>query len=1086
MGGCNNERCLLGGRVCSAWSFLVLLCFLAFFDSPVFGQKLKVPIKITGKVIVPDGLPNQVYVRSKNYGSAGTDSIGNFRWVVRAFPETLRFSRVDLYPAMRILRKESDLSAPIVVRMIQQVKELEQVEISTGYQKVKPNETNGTVSVIDAKMLGARTGTNILDRLLGQSSGLLLNVGKSNSNPQNKTGISVRGLGTINGPLDPLIVLDGFIYEGDINNINPFDIESVSILKDASASSIWGARAGNGVIVISSKKARMNQSLSISFNANVTVRSLPDLDGFKQAATADVLDVERFLFDKGYFDARIVNGYSALSPGVELFLSRRKGQITAAQLEEGLEAFRSTDLKQEWLKEFYSHGLLQQYSVSIRSGTAKNSQSVTAAIDRGYDQSFAGSRRYNLRYAQETLINPRLTLSTSISLSFSSGSSGRPAYGSVLVGSRQGYSLLRDAAGNPLPWAREFRANYTDTAGTGKLLDWNYYPTEEYKHARSSFNRQELLGFGSLRYKLLDFLNLEASYQRQKQDLTNIQVSDGESFASRNLVNSFSQLNRATGVIRYVIPNGGSLNTDRQEVSSSTARLQVNLDKNIGVSSIGFLAGAEIREARLEGSGNVLYGYQDDPLIYQAVDFTGSYPNFITGISSPIPGGMNLVSTQNRFISFYGNGSYSYRGRYRLSGSIRRDGSNVFGANTNDKWKPLWSAGLGWSLSQEPFYNLSWLPVLRLTLTYGKSGNVDLSKTAYATGAMGSNSASTLPFVRISRINNPDLRWEQLSQVNLKVDFGLRGDRVRGSIAYYRKHGSDLYGSYLYDYTAWGASAELTRNVADMEGKGLDAELHSKNILGDGFNWSSDLYFSLNKSKTVKYYSTNNSLSALLGGGSSITPVVGLPLYSISAYRWGGLDGAGNPMGYLKGNLSTDYTAIAAEGRLNAANIEYIGPASPTSFGSLINSLSFRNFTLSFNISYRFGYFVKKRSFSSSEAIGSGLLHPDYYLRWQRSGDEVVTTVPSFVYPQNSQRDSFYSSAEVNVIAGDNIRLDYVNFSYHLNAEKWRIPFRTLDVFANAANLGLLWKANKFGLDPDYLDQVTQTKGYTIGIKGSF
>ncbi|ACU04556.1 SusC/RagA family TonB-linked outer membrane protein [Pedobacter heparinus] len=1072
-------------------SFLnVLLFFILFFStvccSSTLAQKLKVPIQLPGKVVVPDAQANQVYVRSKNSGALRTDSVGNFKYEVRAFPDTLRFSRSDLFPVIRILRSESDVSEPLVVRMIQQVKQLDQVEISTGYQKVKPNETNGTVSVIDSRMLNARTGTNILDRLLGQSSGLLLNTGKSNANPQNKTGISIRGLGTINGPLDPLIVLDGFIYEGDINNINPFDIESVSILKDASATSIWGARAGNGVIVLSSKKARLNQSLNISFSANATVRSMVDLKSLKQGATTDVLDVERFLFDKGYFDARISNGYASLSPAVELFLAQRNGKISAAQLETGLDVLRSTDIQQDWQKEFYTNALTQQYAVNLRLGTSKNTQSVTAGFDRGYDESYAGSKKYNLRYAQETLLTPRLSFSTSISLTFATGSSGRPTYGSLLIAGRQGYAPLRDAAGNPLSWAREFRSAYTDTAGAGKLQDWNYYPTEEYKHAITSFDRQEILGSASMRYKVLDFLNVEASYQRQKQNLSILNNSDGESFASRNLVNSFSQFNRTTGVMKYIVPKGGSLRTDRQEVTSSTARLQVNLDKNIGVSSIGFLAGAEVREAQSIGSGDILYGYLNDPLVYQMVDFAGSYPNFITGNALAIPGGSGLSSTQNRFISFYGNGSYTYRGKYRISSSIRRDGSNVFGANTNDKWKPLWSVGLGWSLSQESFYNITWLPQLRLSLTYGKSGNVDLSKTAYATGTMGSNSASTLPFVRISRINNPDLRWEQLSQVNLKVDFSLKNDRLMGSIALYRKHGSDLYGSYLYDYTTWGASAELTRNVADMEGKGVDAELHSRNILGSSFKWSTDLYFSMNKSKTVKYYSTNNSLSALLGGGNTITPVVGLPLYSISGYKWGGLDGAGNPRGYLKGNLSTDYSAIAAEGRLSAANIEYIGPASPTCFGSLINSFSYHNFTLAFNISYRLGYFVKKRSFSSSDITGSGVLHPDYYLRWQRPGDEANTTVPSFLYPLNSLRDNFYSNASVNVIPADNIRIDYVNIGYHISAEKWRIPFRTLDLFFNAANVGLLWKANNFGLDPDYMDQIPQTKGYTIGIRGSF
>lgn len=232
-----------------------LLFLVLFTPSDVYAQenkleKLAVPVKISGKIIVADAAENGIYIRSKTGGTSTGDSVGYFSRMVKYLPDTLKFSKVGLFPVVRILRKMEDLKDPLIIRMVAEVKVLEEVQVNTGYQRAKPNEINGAVSVIDERMLGARTGTNVLDRILGQTSAVLLNTSKTNSNPQNKTGISIRGLGTINGPLDPLIVLDGFIYEGDINNINPFDIESVSVLKDASASSIWGARAGNGVIIV--------------------------------------------------------------------------------------------------------------------------------------------------------------------------------------------------------------------------------------------------------------------------------------------------------------------------------------------------------------------------------------------------------------------------------------------------------------------------------------------------------------------------------------------------------------------------------------------------------------------------------------------------------------------------------------------------------------------------------------------------------------------------------------------------------------------------------------------------------------------
>lgn len=1073
----------------------LFLCLLIFLCNDADGQvkkdvvnfvKLDTPVWVHGRVIVDNGTAFGLRVRTKRSGSGLVPSDNKFRARITSIPETLMFVGQGFYSTQRIIKTESELKDSIIVKVIAQAKDLGEVVVSTGYQRVKPNETNGVISLVDEKALNNRTGTNILDRLLGQASGITMNVGKTNANPQNKTGISIRGLGTINGPLDPLIVLDGFIYEGDINNINPFDIESVSLLKDASASSIWGARAGNGVVVITSKKARLNQALNISFNANTTINTLPDLSRYPPMSSAESIEAERFLFDKGYFNTRIATNYLSLSPAVELLLARRNGKITDSQLESALNSLKEVDTKKEWLDEFYTHALLQQYGLNIKTGSANHSFGLTGGYDRGYDQNYATSTRSNIRLMDQLKLHPKLTLNSSLTLTFANTGSGRPAFGSIKNGMRQSYESFRDESGNSRSWAQEFRSAYTDTAGMGKLLDWKFYPTEEYKHNSTSTSRNEILGSVALAYKILPFLNLEASYQGQKQTFTTTNLTDEDSYITRGLVNSFTQINRSTGVVKYNIPMGGILRSDEAETFSSTGRLQFNLEKNIGMSSVNVLAGFEAREVQVNGSGSVYYGYQQDPLGYVNADYLGVFSHFITGDIQQVTPAFSLSATNNRFLSFYTNAAYSYLGKYRLSASLRRDGSNVFGASTNDKWKPLWSVGGGWSISKEPFYDIKWLPDLRLSITYGKSGNVDLSRTASATALYGSNSQSSLPYVRLRQINNPDLRWEQLAQLNLKLDFALRNNRLTGSIAYYRKKGTDLYGSYLYDYTTWGNSAELTRNVADMEGSGFDFDLLSRNISDKSFNWTTNIFLSFNKSKTVKYYTTNNSLAALLRGGTQITPLVGYPLYGIAAYKFGGLDGLGNPQGYVNGQLSTNYTAIENEGRNSANNIRFFGAASPVYSGSVMNTFNFQNLTLSFNINLRLWYYAIKRSISYNGLATSGISHPDYALRWQKPGDEVNTNVPSFIYPLVAARDGFYAASEANVIRADNIRLDYVNLAYHVNAQGWKFPFRSLDLFLNGANLGIIWKESKAVADPDYLNQIGQTKAFTLGIRGNF
>jgi TonB-dependent SusC/RagA subfamily outer membrane receptor len=205
-------------------------------------------------------LANANITASRSNTSVSSDAKGNFHIPISVFPDTLLVSFVGFQTSSVIVRNNAK-SIQVFLQSDNTV--LESVTINTGYQKVKPNEINGSVTVIDNKTLNAQTGTNILDRLRNVTSGLSFHEGFSNGLRQSQTNIAIRGLSTINGPTDPLIVLDNFIYEGKIGNINPNDIENITVLKDAAAASIWGARAGNGVIVITTKRGRFNQGLKI-------------------------------------------------------------------------------------------------------------------------------------------------------------------------------------------------------------------------------------------------------------------------------------------------------------------------------------------------------------------------------------------------------------------------------------------------------------------------------------------------------------------------------------------------------------------------------------------------------------------------------------------------------------------------------------------------------------------------------------------------------------------------------------------------------------------------------------------------------
>ena len=998
---------------------------------------------------------------------------------------------VFTHVAMETFELRVNGKTELLISLKTKISELGNVQVvaNTGYQFVKPNEVNGAIVVIDNKTLNQQPGINILKRLDGVAPGVLFDTKPLQA--QKRSNITVRGLSSINGPLDPLIVLDGFIYEGDINNINPNIIDNVTILKDAAAASIWGARAGNGVIVITTKKGNLNQKLRVDVNANVIISSKPDLYYLPQMSSSDYINVEQFLYNKGFFNGQFTNtNRPPLTPAVEIFRKRSLGQISRADSAAQIDALKNVDIRDQYNKYFLANPLIQKYNISLSGGGNNNAYIISVGYDRSLKESFSQYNKLNAKV--ENIYKPTKNVQASVSLLYtnSEAKTGRPAYNSITINGRQApYLSFADSNGNALPVALSLRDLYTDTAGAGKLLNWKYYPKEDYKHDKTTTQLQEYIANIVLQYKPFRFLSFDLKYQFQRQQIEGIQLQDLESYGARNIINIFSQLNRSTGIVKYIVPLGGVRTTNLGNIESQNGRAQMNFNHSWKRNNISAIFGGEIRQVHGWSSRITNYGYYADPLSYGNVDFLTSYPKFTAG-SQTIPLPPFYSNIVNRFVSLYTNMAYTFKKNYNISFSARKDGSNIFGVNTNDKWKPLWSAGIGWNVSNEKFYRSRLIPALRFRATYGYRGNVDLSKSGLPVAAyIGNNSLTNFPTARISTINNPDLRWEKVRSLNLGIDFSLKQELIRGSIDYYRNNGIDLYGPTPYDYTTWGNLPTITRNVANMEGKGIEINLYSRNI-DKKIQWTTNIIFNYQSNKTTKYFSsTANQVSFLLSGGNQITPVVGKPLYSIAAYKWGGLDTSGNPQGFLNGQLSTNYSGMASEANIKGVNgnIIYIGSALPEMFGNLINTFSFKNISLSVSISYKFKYYFKKSSLSYLSLINNGIGHKEYANRWQNPGDETFTTIPSLIYPNPSGRDVFYASSEINVFRGDHLRLQYLNLSYVINKKSLgKAPFKDLQVNLIASDLGILWKANKAGLDPEYPSSIQPLKSWTFGIRTSF
>ena len=978
-----------------------------------------------------------------------------------------------------------NLQFPLNVLLKEMPKEMEEVIImNTGYEALPKERATGSFAQVDNKLLNQQVGVNIIDRLKGVASSVLFE--KKNDGPS----FTIRGLSTINGPKEPLIILDNYPYEGDINNINPNDIENITILKDAAAASIWGTRAGNGVVVITTKKGKFNQPLKVEFNTNFIVTQKPDLFYLPLMSSPEYIDVEQMLFNNGFYNSQINSPYhSALSPAVEVFLKKRQGIFSEQEALSKLSDLKSVDIRNEYKKYFYRNAMNQQYALNLRGGNDNITYLLSGGYDRGVSNLDAPHSRINLRSENTYRPVKGLLLNFGLLYTNSSSKSGKPGYGDVTIGAKPiPYLSFADATGNPLAIAKTYRQSFIDTAGGGKLLDWNYYPLEEYKYNTSETSLTDLLGKLGLNYRIIPGIDIDIKYQYQKQQTTATTLASLQSYYTRDLINTYSELNYSTGNIKYGIPLGGILGKSISTVEAQNIRGQINFNRKFGNHEVTSLIGSEIRQIKTNTDHLSAFGYDPDILTTEIVDAANPYRNFVTGSYDYLnSGGVSFSAKTNRFVSFFGNTSYIFKERYILTGSVRKDASNLFGKATNDKWTPLWSVGARWNISNEPFFKCKLLPELKLRATYGYSGNVDQSKSAVTVMAFSGNADYTnLPYGVVTQYRNSELRWERVGMFNLGVDFSLRNKVLSGSLEYYRKKGVDLFGPSPIDYTAGLGYFSIIKNVADMKASGFDLSLISNNISNHIFRWSTNFLLSYNLAKTDKYYlGTGISSSSFVNSGNSITPIPGQPLYTLISYQSPGLNTQGNPQGMLNKQLSTDYYAIAND--TSRSNLSYSGTSVPKCFGSIINNFSWQGLSVSINISYKLSYYFRRPFLSYDQLFNNGIGHREFTDCWKHTGDELITNVPALVYPNNSQRDIFYGMSQVTVEKGDHIRLQYINVSYNLpeNILK-KCRLKDFQLYLNASNIGILWRANKKDIDPDLPNGLPLQKSYAVGIRSNF
>ncbi|MGN6532520.1 MAG: carboxypeptidase-like regulatory domain-containing protein, partial [Ginsengibacter sp.] len=579
--------------------------------------------------------------------ATATDDNGEF--ILKNVDENavLVISGVNIETAEVTVNRKSDLG---ILKLKTKIKESEEVvvEANTGYQKVNPNEMTGSITIMDNKTLNRQLGINIIDRLNGVTPGMLFE-----NKIDNPKGYTIRGLSTINGPKSPLIIVDNFPYEGNITNINPNDVETITILKDAAASSIWGTSAGNGVIVITTKRGRFNAPLKISFNSNIVISTKPDLSKLAQMNSGDYIDVERYLFDQHYYDSYETSpSFPALSPAVEIFIKERDHLITSSEANEQINILKSKDLRNDLSKYMYRPSVNQQYAFDLRGGSENIAYLISAGYDNNVGHLTDKLERINLRVANTYQPAKNLQLTLSAFYTQFKSKSGKP--GIVQMGGKPiPYLSIADENDSPLSVARTYRDSFTDTVGQGKLLDWKYYPLEDYKHNWIGAKSHNLTANLGISYEALSWLSLNLNYQMQREVSAVTNNKDIESYETRDLVNTFTQLDYYTGQVKYYVPKGTILTLSNGVLEAHHMRGQLNINKKSGQHSLTMITGTEIRQIKNEGNEHTVFGYNDEFATVGIVDAVNPLPTFFGG-SKYIGSFPSFFGKANRFISLFG------------------------------------------------------------------------------------------------------------------------------------------------------------------------------------------------------------------------------------------------------------------------------------------------------------------------------------------------------------------------------------------------------------------------------------------------
>lgn len=959
--------------------------------------------------------------------------------------------------------------------------------IVTGYQTISKERATGSFAIVTPRDMEGKLQSNILSRLEGKIAGLDVRKSADNGIP------TIRGISTLtSSKRTPLYVVDGIPFEGELDAINPSDIVNITVLKDATAASIYGARSANGVIVITTRSGKKGK-VRVGYNGSIKFTPLPSRSYKNLTSTSEMIDLFEELYGYAH-NPYNPNNNQATNELYLLMYKRDAGEITNEEYEQQMNVYRNRDAYSQYKDELLRKAeITHQHNIAVSGGSDIYKYSLSANYQQNlpYEKEQSNQRiGFNLKNQFDFFKWLEVNMGIINSNYKADYNNGFVGYSNLYA---KPYRLLRNEDGSPAIWTMSrTQANIDELVNKG-LLDETYRPLDEIDK-QHYLNEKKYQNFNfSARFKILPELNVSVYFQNENTSIYTKNYYDVNSYTMKSEINNATAIK--DGNITNHIPVGGRLSERWEKRKSYTFRVQADYKKEFGRHDLQVLAGAERRQVKTQSSYYTKWGYDPQSLTWKALNEL-QLGNGISGtealygsyyFSGPYD---SFKDTDDRYVSFYGNASYSLDHRLTATASIRIDQSNLFGTDPKYQYRPLWSAGLYYIALK----NREWIDRLAVRATYGINGNVAKDSGPYMIAITNQrpNSYTNEYFSYISTPPNPTLRWEKTGVFNLGVDFNLLKNRLSGSIEFYNKKTVDLLGNRKTDPTSgWGS---LLLNYGQMYNRGIELTLHSENLRTRNFSWFTDFIFSYNKNKLTKIENSGTSAYSYFG---SLQNRESYPMSSIFAIRYAGLDKEGLPQAYkADGSIVNSYTELEPD------DLVHMGTTIPPFNASLSNHFTYKGFDLEFMFVFYGGH--KLRDVAASYVFNrypvmnyTSALDRDCTKFWRNPGDEKDPNMsPAFLYknPRSSQVEYLWSAADKHIQKGDYIKLRDLSFGYTF-PKAWIRKFAMDNLRINIQIQDLwYWAANDKNLDPEVWTgtSLSPSRGthipatYTIGLSANF